>query len=74
MQVAEQVAQFGQRIRSARIRRGWSVADLANKDGVDRNTLTALELGKPGNGCRLARGTRCRTRCVGDDRCSYPLP
>ena len=48
MQVAEQVTQLGQRIRIARIRRGWSVADLANKAGINRNTLTALELGKPG--------------------------
>lgn len=48
MQVTEQVAQLGQRIRVARIRRGWSVADLAGKAGINRNTLTALELGKPG--------------------------
>jgi len=48
MQAAGQVAQLGQRIRLARIRRGWSVADLAGKAGINRNTLTALELGKPG--------------------------
>jgi transcriptional regulator with XRE-family HTH domain len=48
MQVSEQVAQLGQRIRVARIRRGWSVADLASKAGINRNTLTALELGRPG--------------------------
>jgi transcriptional regulator with XRE-family HTH domain len=47
-QVAERVTQLGQRIRIARIRRGWSVADLASKAGINRNTLTALELGKPG--------------------------
>ncbi|MFZ5722693.1 MAG: helix-turn-helix domain-containing protein [Pseudomonadota bacterium] len=47
-QVSEQVAQLGQRIRLARIRRGWSVAELAGKAGISRNTLTALELGKPG--------------------------
>jgi transcriptional regulator with XRE-family HTH domain len=47
-QVAEQVAQLGQRIRIARLRRGWSVADLARKAGINRNTLTALELGKAG--------------------------
>jgi transcriptional regulator with XRE-family HTH domain len=47
-QVAERVAQLGQRIRVARLRRGWSVADLASKAGINRNTLTALELGKPG--------------------------
>lgn len=48
MQVSECVAQLGQRIRVARIRRGWSVVDLASKAGINRNTLTALELGKPG--------------------------
>ena len=47
-QTTERVAQLGQRIRVARIRRGWSVADLASKAGINRNTLTALELGKPG--------------------------
>ena len=46
--VSERVVQLGQRIRVARIRRGWSVANLASKAGVNRNTLTALELGKPG--------------------------
>lgn len=48
VQAAEQLAQLGQRIRIARIRRGWSVVDLAGKAGINRNTLTALELGKPG--------------------------
>ena len=47
-QAAECVAHLGQRIRVARIRRGWSVADLASRAGINRNTLTALELGKPG--------------------------
>jgi len=48
VQASEYIAQLGQRIRVARIRRGWSVADLASKAGVNRNTLTALELGRPG--------------------------
>lgn len=48
LEVAERVSQLGQRIRVARIRRGWSVAHLASKAGINRNTLTALELGKPG--------------------------
>jgi transcriptional regulator with XRE-family HTH domain len=48
LQVDERVMQLGQRIRTARIRRGWSVADLASKAGINRNTLTALELGKAG--------------------------
>lgn len=47
-QVAECISQLGQRIRLARLRRGWSVADLASKAGINRNTLTALEQGKPG--------------------------
>lgn len=47
-QAVERVTQFGQRIRVARIRRGWSGADLASKAGINRNTLTALELGRPG--------------------------
>lgn len=51
--VSEQVAQLGQRIRIARIRRGWSVAELASKAGVNRNTLTALELGKAGTAVGL---------------------
>lgn len=48
LQAAERVVQLGQRVRIARIRRGWSVADLASKAGINRNTLTALELGRPG--------------------------
>lgn len=48
LHVSERIAQLGQRIRVGRIRRGWSVADLASKAGINRNTLTALELGKPG--------------------------
>ena len=48
LDVSEWVAQLGQRIRIARLRRGWSVADLASKAGINRNTLTALEMGKPG--------------------------
>lgn len=48
MEVTQRIAQLGQRIRVARLRRGWSVADLAAKAGINRNTLTALEQGKPG--------------------------
>ena len=48
LHVSERITQLGQRIRVARIRRGWSVLDLATKAGVNRNTLTALELGRPG--------------------------
>jgi transcriptional regulator with XRE-family HTH domain len=47
-EASEWVAQLGQRIRIARLRRGWSVAELASKAGINRNTLTALEMGRPG--------------------------
>ena len=43
LQVTESIIRLGQHIRVARIRRGWSVADLAGKAGINRNTLTALE-------------------------------
>ncbi len=39
---------LGQRVRVARIRRGLSIANLANMAGINRNTLASLELGKPG--------------------------
>jgi DNA-binding XRE family transcriptional regulator len=48
MEITQRAAQLGQRIRVARIRRSWSVADLATKAGINRNTLTALEQGRPG--------------------------
>jgi transcriptional regulator with XRE-family HTH domain len=48
VQIVKRAGQLGQRIRIARIRRGWSVADLASKAGINRNPLTALELGRPG--------------------------
>ena len=46
--VTEALVQLGQRIRIARIRRGWSLLELASKAGINRNTLSALELGKAG--------------------------
>ena len=48
VEAADRVSRLGERIRVARLRRGWSVAELAAKAGINRNTLTALELGKPG--------------------------
>ena len=45
---AERIKQLGYRVRLARTRRGISIAELAAKAGINRNTLNALELGKPG--------------------------
>ena len=47
-EAAERIKQLGHRVRLARIRRGWSIAEVAAKAGINRNTLGALELGKPG--------------------------
>lgn len=47
-EVAERIKQLGQRVRLARIRRSWTIAEVAAKAGINRNTLSALELGKPG--------------------------
>jgi transcriptional regulator with XRE-family HTH domain len=46
--VASRIRALGQRIRLARTRRKLSIAELATKAGIDRNTLGALEFGKPG--------------------------
>jgi transcriptional regulator with XRE-family HTH domain len=46
--VIDRLERLGERIRIARLRRGWSVVVLAGKAGVNRNTLTAVEQGKPG--------------------------
>lgn len=46
--VRSRITQLAGRIRIARKRRGWTVAETAAKAGIDRNTLTAIELGKPG--------------------------
>lgn len=48
LEVSDQLEKLGQRVRVARLRRGWSVMELASKAGINRNTLTALEQGKPG--------------------------
>jgi transcriptional regulator with XRE-family HTH domain len=47
-QVSERVDNLGHRVRVARVRRGMSIAELAAKAGVNRITLNALELGRPG--------------------------
>jgi transcriptional regulator with XRE-family HTH domain len=48
LEVVERVKELGYRARLARIRRGMSIAEAAAKAGINRNTLGALELGKPG--------------------------
>jgi len=46
----ERVKELGYRIRQARTRRRMSIAEVAAKAGINRNTLNALELGRPGIG------------------------
>lgn len=48
IQVTERVNELGYRLRLARTRRRISIAEVAAKAGINRNTLNALELGKPG--------------------------
>ena len=48
MEVTERIKELGYRVRLARTRRGMSIAEVAAKAGINRNTLNALELGKPG--------------------------
>ena len=47
-QVTERTKELGYRVRLARTRRGLSIVEVADKAGINRNTLNALELGKPG--------------------------
>jgi transcriptional regulator with XRE-family HTH domain len=46
--VTERIKELGYRVRLARTRRGMSIAEVAAKAAINRNTLNALELGKPG--------------------------
>ena len=39
---------LGESIRAARLRRGWSVAVLAERVGVTAQTITRIERGAPG--------------------------
>ena len=47
-EAAGRIKELGHRVRLARARRGMSIAEVAAKAGVNRNTLNSLELGKPG--------------------------
>jgi transcriptional regulator with XRE-family HTH domain len=48
VEVTTRIQQLAGRIRIARQRRGWTVAETAMRAGINRNTLTALEQGQPG--------------------------
>jgi transcriptional regulator with XRE-family HTH domain len=48
VEAVEGIKELGRRVRLARTRRGMSIAELAVKAGINRNTLNALELGRPG--------------------------
>lgn len=48
LQAAERTKELGYRVRLARTRRRFSIAEVAAKAGINRNTLNALELGKSG--------------------------
>jgi transcriptional regulator with XRE-family HTH domain len=50
IEATEHTKELGYRVRLARTRRGMSIAEVAAKAGINRNTLNALELGKPGVG------------------------
>lgn len=39
---------LGQQIKTARIARKWTAAELAERIGVDRRTVAAIEAGDPG--------------------------
>jgi transcriptional regulator with XRE-family HTH domain len=47
-EVEQRIKDLAYRVRLARTRRGMSITDLADKADINRNTLNALELGKPG--------------------------
>lgn len=48
VETAQRLATLGNRIRTARQRRGWTLAETAARAGLNRNTLGTLEQGKPG--------------------------
>lgn len=41
---------YGERVRTARMRRRWSQAELAERMGVERRTVSRLEAGNAGVG------------------------
>ncbi len=47
-EVTELLVVCGERVRTARIRRRWTQASLAERMGVERRTVSRLEKGDPG--------------------------
>ncbi|MDN5794498.1 MAG: helix-turn-helix domain-containing protein [Intrasporangium sp.] len=45
---ADAAAVLGQQIKAARIARTWTAVELAERIGVDRRTVAAIEAGDPG--------------------------
>jgi DNA-binding XRE family transcriptional regulator len=54
--VATQLKDLGERLRLARKRREWTVAELAKRLGVNRETVSALESGAPGTSVGVLAG------------------
>jgi transcriptional regulator with XRE-family HTH domain len=49
-EVCDRLRSYGERVRIARVRRRWSQAELAERMGVERRTVSRLETGSPGVG------------------------
>ncbi len=49
-EVTDRLRVYGVRIRVARVRRRWSQAELAERMGVERRTISRLEQGNAGVG------------------------
>ena len=45
---ADAAAVLGQQIKAARVARKWTATELAERIGVDRRTVAAIEAGDPG--------------------------
>lgn len=48
--VRMQLRLYGERMKTARVRRRWSKRELAARTGVERRTVARLENGEPGVG------------------------
>ena len=48
--VTQQLRLYGDRVRTARVRRRWSKEELGMRIGVERRTIARLEDGSPGVG------------------------